>query len=111
MGLVIRNAILLIEFINQARLEGMAIDEACIHAVDRRYRPIILSSVTTVIGLVPLAISGSDLFMPLSVALMSGLLVSTLFTLVVVPVVYSLLIHEGKGLPVNTVNPSQGHSI
>lgn len=106
MGLVIRNAILLIEFINHARLEGMPIEEACYYAVNRRYRPIILSAVTTVIGLVPLAISGSDLFMPLSVALMSGLLVSTLFTLVVVPVVYSILVREGKGLPVNG-NPGQ----
>lgn len=110
MGLVIRNAILLIEFINHARLEGMSIDEACYYAVNRRYRPIILSAITTVIGLVPLTLSGSDLFMPLSVALMSGLLVSTLFTLVVVPVVYSILVREGKGLPVS-VNPGQGQSI
>jgi multidrug efflux pump len=110
MGLVIRNAILLIEFINHARLEGMSIDEACFFAVNRRYRPIILSAVTTVIGLVPLALSGSDLFMPLSVALMSGLLFSTIFTLVVIPVVYSLLIHEGKGLPVS-LNQSPGQSI
>jgi multidrug efflux pump subunit AcrB len=96
MGLVIRNAILLIEYINEARREGMLIAEACNYAVERRYRPIILSAVTTVIGLVPLALSGSDLFMPLSIALMSGLLVSTLFTLVVVPVVYSTLVHEEK---------------
>jgi Cation/multidrug efflux pump len=94
MGLVIRNAILLIEYINEARWEGMLIAEACYYAVERRYRPIILSAVTTVIGLVPLALSGSDLFTPLSVALMSGLLVSTLFTLVVVPVVYSTLVHD-----------------
>lgn len=110
MGLVIRNAILLIEFINHARLEGMSIDEACYFAVNRRYRPIILSAITTVIGLVPLTLSGSDLFMPLSVALMSGLLVSTLFTLVVVPVVYSILVREGKGLPVH-VKPGQGQSV
>ncbi len=97
MGLVIRNAILLIEFINLAREEGMSIDEACHFAVNRRYRPIILAAVTTVIGLVPLAFSGSDLFTPMSVALMSGLLISTLFTLVVVPVLYSLLVREGKG--------------
>jgi len=94
MGLVIRNAILLIEFINLARKEGMSIEEACHHAVERRYRPILLTAITTVIGLVPLALSGSDLFTPLSVALMSGLLVSTLFTLVVVPVAYSFLIRE-----------------
>ncbi|MGI1660072.1 MAG: efflux RND transporter permease subunit [Desulfitobacterium sp.] len=96
MGLVIRNAILLIEFIKLAREEGMTIDEACTFAVNRRYRPIILAAVTTVIGLVPLALSGSDLFTPMSVALMCGLLVSTLFTLVVVPVLYSLLVREDK---------------
>lgn len=96
MGLVIRNAILLIEFINLAREEGMSIAEACHFAVNRRYRPIILAAVTTVIGLVPLAFSGSDLFTPMSVALMSGLLISTLFTLVVVPVLYSLFVREGK---------------
>jgi multidrug efflux pump len=106
MGLVIRNAILLIEFINHARIEGMLIEQACYYAVDRRYRPIILSAVTTVIGLVPLALTGSDLFMPLSVALMSGLLVSTLFTLVVVPVLYSMVVREGKGLPTQS---SSGH--
>ena len=94
MGLVIRNAILLIEYINRARKAGMSIEEACHHAVERRYRPILLAAITTVIGLVPLALSGSDLFTPLSVALMCGLLVSTLFTLVVVPVVYSFLIRE-----------------
>lgn len=110
MGLVIRNAILLIEFINHARLSGMSIDQACFHAVNRRYRPIILSAITTIIGLVPLALSGNELFEPLSVAFMSGLLVSTLFTLVVVPVVYSLLNREGKGLPV-MANMGRGESL
>jgi len=94
MGLVIRNAILLIEYINHARNEGLSIEEACHFAVQRRYRPILLAAITTVIGLVPLALSGSDLFTPLSVALMCGLLVSTLFTLVVVPVAYSFLLRE-----------------
>ncbi|HHY26371.1 MAG TPA: efflux RND transporter permease subunit [Desulfitobacterium dehalogenans] len=98
MGLVIRNAILLIEFINLARVEGMSIDEACTFAVNRRYRPIILAAVTTVIGLVPLAFSGSDLFTPMSVALMSGLLISTLFTLIVVPIMYSILVREERGI-------------
>jgi multidrug efflux pump subunit AcrB len=107
MGLVIRNAILLIEYINAARREGMLIVEACYYAVEQRYRPIVLSAVTTVIGLVPLALSGSDLFMPLSVALMSGLLVSTIFTLVVVPVVYSTLVRENNDLSSNSNNSTK----
>ena len=87
MGVVIKNAILLIEFINSARKEGMSVSDACFDAVTRRYRPIFLSAMTTVIGLVPLALSGSDLFEPLSVAIMCGLTVSTLLTLVIIPVV------------------------
>jgi len=90
MGVVIKNAILLIEYINWARQGGMSVIDACFDAVTRRYRPIFLSAMTTVIGLVPLALSGSDLFEPLSVAIMCGLTGSTLLTLVIIPVVYSL---------------------
>ncbi|WP_229246809.1 efflux RND transporter permease subunit [Desulfosporosinus shakirovi] len=95
MGVVIKNAILLIEFINSARQEGMSVTEACFDAVGKRYRPIFLSAMTTVIGLVPLALSGSDLFEPLAVAIMCGLTVSTLLTLVIIPVIYSLWFSDG----------------
>ncbi|AET69529.1 cation/multidrug efflux pump [Desulfosporosinus orientis DSM 765] len=96
MGVVIKNAILLIEFINHARKEGLSVHDACFDAVSKRYRPIFLSAMTTVIGLVPLALSGSDLFEPLSVAIMCGLTVSTLLTLVIIPVVYSLWFSDHK---------------
>jgi multidrug efflux pump subunit AcrB len=89
-GLVVKNGILLIEYINDARKEGDSIDEACIDAVNKRFNAIILSSMTTILGLFPLAISGSDLFAPMAVSLMSGLAVSTFLTLVVIPVMYSL---------------------
>ncbi|SHI25944.1 efflux RND transporter permease subunit [Desulfosporosinus lacus] len=95
MGVVIKNAILLIEFINSARQGGMSVTDACFDAVGKRYRPIFLSAMTTVIGLVPLALSGSDLFEPLSVAIMCGLTVSTLLTLVIIPVIYSLWFSDG----------------
>jgi len=103
MGVVIRNAILLIDFINSARKEGMSVTDACFDAVIKRYRPIFLGSMTTVIGLVPLALSGSDLFEPLSVVIMCGLTVSTLLTLVIVPVVYSLWFSD-KDRNTNTKN-------
>jgi multidrug efflux pump subunit AcrB len=93
-GLVIRNAILLIAFINDARARGLAVEEACEDAVERRFRPIILSAVTATIGLVPLALSGSSLFVPLAIALIFGLLVATSLTMVIIPVVYSLLARE-----------------
>jgi len=93
-GLVIRNAILLIAFINDARARGLAVEKACEDAVERRFRPIILSAVTATIGLVPLALSGSSLFVPLAIAIIFGLLVATLLTMVIIPVVYSLLLPE-----------------
>lgn len=93
-GLVVKNAILLIEFINHAREQGKDIEEACVDAVDKRFRPIILSAITTVMGLVPLVFSGSSMFVPMSVSLMSGLIVSTILTMIIIPVIYSRL--EGR---------------
>ncbi|WP_407310369.1 efflux RND transporter permease subunit [Desulfosporosinus sp. SB140] len=90
-GVVIRNAILLIEYINSGREEGLTIDEACMHAVSQRFRPIILSSTATITGLIPLALSKSALFGPMSVTIMFGLLTATFLTFIVIPVIYSLV--------------------
>ncbi len=87
-GIVVNNAILLIEYINRERKEGIALYEACIHSVDKRFRPIMLSTITTIIGLVPLALSRSSFFTPMALALMGGLMVSTVLTLIIVPVIY-----------------------
>jgi multidrug efflux pump subunit AcrB len=88
LGIVVNNAIVLIDFINTERTEGKSVKTACVDAVEKRFRPIMLTTITTVIGLVPLALSGSALFVPMSVALMSGLMVSTLLTLIIIPMVY-----------------------
>ncbi len=90
-GIVVNNAILLIEYINRARQDGLTIEEACKSSVKRRFRPIMLTTVTTVVGLVPLALSASSFFTPMAVALMAGLIVSTLLTLIVIPTLYSLI--------------------
>jgi multidrug efflux pump subunit AcrB len=90
-GVVIRNAILLVEYIIEGRHEGLSIDEACIHAVSLRFRPIILSSTATITGLVPLALSNSTLFGPMSVTIIFGLASATFLTFIVVPVMYSLV--------------------
>jgi multidrug efflux pump len=87
-GIVVNNAIVLIDYINLKRKEGMRVKHACIEASDKRFRPIILSTVTTVIGLIPLALSKSPLTVPMAIALMSGLIVSTLLTLIIIPTVY-----------------------
>lgn len=89
LGVVINNAIILLDYINWERTQGMDPEEACRLAVKKRVRPILLTTATTVLGLIPLIFSGT-LFVPMAVALMSGLVVSTLLTLVIVPAVYSL---------------------
>ncbi len=89
LGIVVNNAIILTDFINSERRRGAAVERACVKAVDKRLRPIILSTATTAVGLIPLAVSGGDLFRPLAIALIGGLMVSTLLTLVVIPVVYN----------------------
>ncbi|MDX9872277.1 MAG: efflux RND transporter permease subunit [Clostridia bacterium] len=92
-GVVINNAILLLDYINGERRRGQDLDYACHHAVGKRIRPILLTTVTTVLGLIPLIFSGT-LFVPMAISLMCGLLVSTLLTLLVIPVIYALA--EGK---------------
>lgn len=94
LGIVVNNAIVLVDFINSERKQGKSIRVACMDAVDKRFRPIMLSTITTVIGLTPLIYSGSELFVPMAISLMSGLMVSTLFTLIVIPVVYSVFVRE-----------------
>lgn len=97
MGIVVNNAIVLIDFINAERGMGHDVQTACREAVAKRIRPILLSTTTTVIGLIPLALGGSSLFQPMSIALIFGLMVSTVLTLIVIPVVYSLTEERKQG--------------
>jgi len=91
MGIVVNNAIILIEFINIEQLKGRDMRDACRAAVDRRFSPIMISTTTTIIGLIPLAVSGGETFRPMAIALMSGLSVSTLLTLVIVPMLAAFI--------------------
>jgi multidrug efflux pump subunit AcrB len=97
LGIVVNNAIILLDYIKKDMNKGSRAEKACMNAAKRRTRPIILSTATTVIGLIPLAIGNSQLFKPMAIALMSGLLVSTLLTLVVIPVSASVLL-KGKNV-------------
>ncbi|MGE5677664.1 MAG: efflux RND transporter permease subunit, partial [Pseudomonadota bacterium] len=94
LGIVVNNAIILVDYINSERKLGKTVETACTDAVNMRFRPIMLTTTTTVIGLVPLVMSGSQLFAPMSISLMFGLMLSTLLTLVIIPVVYSIV--EGR---------------
>ena len=92
-GLVSKNSILLIDMTNQYREKGMSVDEALIKACPIRLRPILMTSLSVILALFPAAIgagAGSDTNGPLAVAVIGGMVSSTLLTLVIVPVVYSL---------------------
>ncbi len=93
-GIVVNDAIVKVEFINQARARGAALREAILEAGRVRLRPIVMTTVTTVCGLTPLALGigrGADLRAPLAIAVIGGLVVATALTLIVVPVVYSVV--------------------
>lgn len=91
-GIVVNDAIVKVDFINQARAGGMALRAAILKAGRVRLRPILMTTVTTVLGLLPMALGigrGADLRAPLAIAVIGGLIVATLLTLIVVPVVYA----------------------
>jgi multidrug efflux pump subunit AcrB len=90
-GIVVRNGIVLIEFIEEARREGVELKEAVIRAGEARLRPILLTTFTAVAGLTPLAVSSDVLFRPMAMTIISGLLFSTALTLVIVPSLYTSL--------------------
>lgn len=90
-GIVVNNAIVLVDFINAERKRNKDVETACKDAMARRFKPIMLSTITTVIGLIPLAMSKIELFVPMSIALMMGLLVSMILTLIIIPVIYALV--------------------
>ncbi len=95
-GIVVNNAIVLLEVIETRRREGADIAVAIEEAVGRRIRPILLTTATTVAGLLPLAFSASTLWPPLASAMISGLLASTVLTLVVVPALYRVLMRPWR---------------
>ncbi len=92
-GIVVNNAIVLVEYIELERREGLGLQEAVIEAARLRIRPILMTTLTTVVGMLPLALAlgeGSEMLQPLAVAIVSGLLFSTLVSLLLVPAVYRL---------------------
>lgn len=90
-GIVVNNAIVLIDLMNANRRQGESVSEAVVSAVARRTRPVLLTTATTVAGLVPLTLTQSTLWPPMAWAIISGLLASTLLTLLVIPALYRLL--------------------
>lgn len=93
-GIAVNNAIVLVDMINQNRRAGMGLDEAIVFAGRNRIRPILMTSLTTILALVPMIAgigAGASLRAPMAVAVIGGLVSSTLLTLVVIPAVYRLI--------------------
>jgi multidrug efflux pump subunit AcrB len=91
MGIVVNNSIILVDYANQLRAQGATVQEAIAESSATRLMPIVLTTLTTVGGLLPLTIQGGVLWAPLGWTIIGGLAVSTLLTLLLVPVLYKLL--------------------
>jgi multidrug efflux pump subunit AcrB len=94
-GVVVRNAIILVDYINERRRLGDGLEAAALSAGQRRLRPIFLTSMAAAVGVSPMIVSGSSLWSPLASTIAVGLLFSMVNTLVIVPVLYVLLEREG----------------
>jgi multidrug efflux pump subunit AcrB len=91
MGIEVKNSILLVDFTNQLRLDGRGLDEAIQEAGEIRFVPILLTSLTAIGGLIPIAIEDNPLYSPLAWVLIGGLISSTLLSRIITPVLYKLL--------------------
>ncbi|AFL84036.1 cation/multidrug efflux pump [Belliella baltica DSM 15883] len=93
-GLVTKNGILIVEFANQRKAQGMSIDEAIIGAASARFRPILMTSLSTILGILPIALAlgaGSEGRVPMGVAVIGGLTFATVLTLFIIPAIYTFL--------------------
>ncbi len=98
-GIVVKNAIVLVDFINLMRERGHELYDAIAISGRSRLRPVIMTSATTILGMLPLAMSagtGSEMWSPMGVAVIGGLVFSTIVTLVIVPVVYAVFAKHGE---------------
>jgi HAE1 family hydrophobic/amphiphilic exporter-1 len=108
-GIVVNNAILLVDQAGHLRNEGMSTDDALTEAGRRRLRPVLMTTLTTILALLPLALGigeGADAQAPMARTVIGGLTISTLITLVLIPAIYSLVHGLKPGNPVEDF----GHS-
>jgi multidrug efflux pump subunit AcrB len=89
-GVVVRNSIILVDYINERLKNGVELQQAALEAGERRLRPIFLTTMAAAVGVTPMILSGSSLWSPLASVIAVGLLFSMFFTLVVVPVLFVL---------------------
>ena len=98
-GMVVSNSILIVDFANVLRSEGHSVREAVAHACRIRLRPILMTSLATIVGLLPMALkieTGSEAYAPLALVIIGGLISSILLTIFVVPAAYLLIYRDHK---------------
>lgn len=98
-GIVVKNGIVLVDYINLMRERGYELNEAIELSGASRLRPVLMTAFTTLLGMLPMAMSageGSEMWQPLGIVVIGGLLVSTLVTLIVVPVMYGIMARHGE---------------
>ncbi len=98
-GLVTKNGILIVEFANQRKAQGMSIQDAIVGAAEARFRPILMTSFSTVLGILPIALAlgaGSESRIPMGIAVIGGLIFSTILTLYVIPAMYTYITSKEK---------------
>ncbi len=108
-GLVTKNSILLVDFANQEMSRGASVTDAILAAGRTRFRPILMTSLTSILGAVPLAFAfgaGAESRRPIGAAVVGGLIFSTVFTLVIVPVVHIFVVKFGQRMGFDMVPPS-----
>ena len=112
MGIVTKNAILLIDYTNQLREKGVDVTEALIEAGTLRLRPILMTTMAMIFGMMPIALgigAGAELRSSMGVVLIGGLITSTILTLIVVPLVYLLLDRLKEKVKKPTVSKTLTH--
>lgn len=98
-GIVVKNGIVLVDYINLMRDRGYELNEAIALSGQSRLRPVLMTAFTTVLGMVPMALSqaeGSEMWQPMGIVVIGGLFVSTIVTLIIVPVLYALVSRHGE---------------
>ena len=107
-GIVVNNAIVLVDYINQRKEAGVKSYDAIIESVKDRARPILMTALTTILGLVPLALGmgeGAEMQQPLAITVIGGLISSTFLTLFFIPVIYSFFDRQTRRLNKKYVTP------
>jgi HAE1 family hydrophobic/amphiphilic exporter-1 len=110
-GIVVKNAIVLVDYINLMRERGLELKEAIIVSGQSRLRPVLMTSLTTILAMLPLAMStgsGSEIWSPMGIAVIGGLIFSTIVTLVLIPVIYHMMLRRSdqrkKGIEYDFMN-------